>query len=345
MITVLITGGIGSGKSAACRHLESKGIPVYDSDSRAKSLYDSDPMLLEQLVESFGQEIVGSDGRLDRKALASRVFADKASLRVLDSIVHPAVLRDFKAWRSSRSEGIVVMESALAQGIPEYRAVFDRVVLIEAPEGLRVSRACERDGAGASAIEERMSHQHFDRDDADAVIVNDGTLDELYEHIDSVFSKFAKSGNIMKTDLSRILSVSGHHGLFQYVAQARNGAIAQSLSDGKRVSFDAKSRISSLADIAVFTSEGELKLQEVFEKLHEVLGEEDAPSSKAPVSEIKALFDKAIPDYDQDRFYASHMKKVVDWYNDLKHNASLDFTSPDEEVEETGEAENDPANA
>lgn len=191
MMTILITGGIGSGKSAACRHLESVGIPVYDSDSRAKSLYDSDPVLLRQLLEAFGPEVAGSDGKVDRKALASLVFSDKASLKTLDSIVHPAVLRDFDAWRSSRSEEIVVMESALAQGIPEYRAVFDRVVLIEAPDELRVSRACERDGTGPSAIEARMSHQHFDRDDADAVIVNDGTLDELYEHIDSVFSKFA----------------------------------------------------------------------------------------------------------------------------------------------------------
>ncbi len=142
----------------------------------------------------------------------------------------------------------------------------------------------------------------------------------------------------MKTDLARILSVSGQHGLFLYIAAARNGAIAENLGTKKRVAFDMKSRITTLADIAIFTSSGEMKLQEVFGKLHEALGEEDAPSSKSSKSEIKALFAKAVPDYDPDRFYLSHMKKVVDWYNDLKANASLEFMT-DEDRQTEAEAE------
>ncbi len=142
----------------------------------------------------------------------------------------------------------------------------------------------------------------------------------------------------MKTDLARILSVSGQHGLFLYIAAARNGAIAENLGTKKRVAFDMKSRITTLADIAIFTSSGEMKLQEVFGKLHEALGEEDAPSSKSSESEIKALFAKAVPDYDPDRFYLSHMKKVVDWYNDLKANASLEFMT-DEDRQAEAEAE------
>lgn len=129
----------------------------------------------------------------------------------------------------------------------------------------------------------------------------------------------------MKTDLARILSVSGQHGLFNYIAQARNGAIVEALSDKRRTCFDMKSRITTLADISIYTSEGEMKLQEVFQKLHEALGEADAPTSKASADELKALFLKAIPNYDGDRFYVSHMKKVVDWYNELKNFASLDF--------------------
>lgn len=155
----------------------------------------------------------------------------------------------------------------------------------------------------------------------------------------------------MKTDLSRILSVSGQHGLFLYIAQARNGAIAENLETKKRVVFDLRSRITTLADIAIYTSEGELRLQEVFEKLHAELGEDNAPNSKAPTDKIKALFDKAIENYDADRFYLSHMKKIVDWYNDLKNNASLDFATAEEaeqeaiaeeEAQEKGE---DPVNA
>ena len=129
----------------------------------------------------------------------------------------------------------------------------------------------------------------------------------------------------MKTDLARILSVSGQHGLFNYIAQARNGAIVEALSDKRRTCFDMKSRITTLADISIYTSEGEMKLQEVFQKLHDALGEADAPTSKASADELKALFLKAIPNYDGDRFYVSHMKKVVDWYNELKNFASLDF--------------------
>ena len=135
----------------------------------------------------------------------------------------------------------------------------------------------------------------------------------------------------MKTDLAKILSVSGAHGLYEFVAQtASGGAIAESLEGRKRTAFGRNSRISSLADIAIYTSEGEMKLAEVFEALHKELGEDAAPSSKAPQQDIVALFSKAIPNYDGDRFYVSHMKKVVDWYNELAKFASLDFLTDEE---------------
>lgn len=136
----------------------------------------------------------------------------------------------------------------------------------------------------------------------------------------------------MKTDLSKIISVSGHHGLYKFVAQSRGGIIAEALDGGKRTAFDVKSRVSSLADIAIYTTEEELKLETVFTSMKETLGGAQAPSSKAPDAELKALFEKAVPNYDSDRFYVSHMRKVVDWYNELLNFASLDF-----ETEEQGE--------
>ena len=142
----------------------------------------------------------------------------------------------------------------------------------------------------------------------------------------------------MKTDLAKILTVSGQRGLFQYIAQARHGIIAESLSDKKRVVFDAKSRITTLADIAIYTQREELKLQEVFLSLQKVLEGGVAPSSKSSDQELKALFEKAVPDYDADRFYVSHMKKVVDWYNELLTYASLDFESEEQEAESKDEA-------
>ena len=135
----------------------------------------------------------------------------------------------------------------------------------------------------------------------------------------------------MKTDLARILTVSGQKGLYLYVAQARNGVIAESLQAKKRTVFDAKSRITTLADIAIYTHTDELKLSEVFLALQKVLGEEHAPSAKSSGADLKALFEKAIPDDDADRFYVSHMKKVVEWYNELLDHASLDFTTEEEE--------------
>ena len=97
------------------------------------------------------------------------------------------------------------------------------------------------------------------------------------------------------------------------------------------------SKITSLADISIYTDDEEVKLQDVFVSMKEVLGDADAPTSKAAPEDLKALFEKALPTYDRDRFYVSHMKKVVDWYNNLKKYASLDFVNPEEESEEAAE--------
>lgn len=342
--TVLVTGGIGSGKSEVCRVLASHGVPVYDSDLRTKGLYDAVPGLSRKVDAALGGGFLGEDGRIDRKALASEVFSDGGKLRTLESIVHPAVLEDFLKWRDSQDSGLVVMESAIAHQIPLFKGVYDFVVFVDAPAGDRLERAVLRDSSSREAVSGRMAKQSFDGLDPDLVIVNDSSLDVLRDRTDKALEKILslqnnnKSKNKMKTDLSRILSVSGQHGLYQYTAQARNGVIAESLADKKRVLFDVRSRITTLADIAIYTSEGEMKLRDVFEALHKALGDADAPSPKAPADEIKALFLKAVPDYDSDRFYISHMKKVVEWYNDLKNNASLEFaTEEDVEAEQSSE--------
>ena len=128
----------------------------------------------------------------------------------------------------------------------------------------------------------------------------------------------------MKTDLTKILSISGQPGLYLYIAQARSGAIVESLSDKKRSCFGLTSKMTTLADISIYTTEGEMKLSEVFLKLKDVLGGAEAPASKASSDELKALFAKAVPDYDGERFYVSHMKKV-------------DFVTPEEEASESEE--------
>lgn len=147
---------------------------------------------------------------------------------------------------------------------------------------------------------------------------------------------------MMKTDLTKILSVSGQSGLYLYISQARTGAIVEALADKKRTCFGMTSRITTLADISIYTDEGEVKLKEVFLKMKDVLGDADAPVSKSSGEELKAFFEKALPDYDRDRFYVSHMKKVVDWYNALKKYASLDFedeAGAEAEAGQTADAE------
>ena len=143
----------------------------------------------------------------------------------------------------------------------------------------------------------------------------------------------------MKTDLSRILAISGQSGLYLYISQARNGAIVEALSDKKRSSVGMTSKLTSLADISIYTDDEEVKLQDVFLKMKDVLGEADAPSAKSEPAALKALFEKALPDYDRDRFYVSHMKKVVEWYNALKNYASLDFVDLEAEAEEEADQE------
>ena len=110
----------------------------------------------------------------------------------------------------------------------------------------------------------------------------------------------------------------------------------EALSDGHRTVFDPHSRITTLEDIAIYTDEGEFKLKEVFLSINKALEGKEAPTSKSSEAEIKALFDKAVPNYDSERFYFSHMKKILDWYNELAKYASFDFVE-EEENEKEGE--------
>ena len=138
----------------------------------------------------------------------------------------------------------------------------------------------------------------------------------------------------MKTDLTKVLAISGQSGLYLYISSTRQGAIVEALSDKKRTAVGATSKITSLADISIYTDDEEVKLEQVFLNMKEVLGDADAPSAKSKPEELKTLFEKALPTYDRDRFYVSHMKKVVEWYNALKNYASLDFVNPEEEASE-----------
>ena len=195
MKTVILTGGMGSGKSAVAALLKARGVPVYDSDSRTKSLYDRDPALVGALEAALGTGLRAADGRLDRAKLASLIFQDPALKAAVEAIVHPAVLADFRRWkRWHRPKGwtygpvpFVVLESAIILSCPVFDGVGDRTVLVDASEEVRLARAVARDGSAPEAVLRRIRQQRFDLSRVDAVIPNDGSLEDLAAVADRVF--------------------------------------------------------------------------------------------------------------------------------------------------------------
>ena len=137
----------------------------------------------------------------------------------------------------------------------------------------------------------------------------------------------------MALDLKKVLSISGQPGLFEYIAQARNGFVVEAMETKKRSSVSTSAKVTTLADVSIYADDGEVTLKKVLEDMHASLGDELAPSSKSDPAQIKEFFGKVLPGYDRDRFYVSHMKKVLDWYNCLARFGSLEFIEEEEEKE------------
>ena len=194
MRTIVVTGGIGSGKSAVCSYLAGKGVPVYDTDSRAKQLYYTDKVMVGQIEEHFGISLFDSEGKLARKTISDLIFSDAQNLEALESFVHPAVLRDFVRWRNEKEKEpwcgyggdipFVCMESAIVLDKPVFKDIYDYVLVVDAPLEIRLERAVLRDSSSCEKIMERMKHQNIPVDMADVVIVNDGSLDLLVKRVD-----------------------------------------------------------------------------------------------------------------------------------------------------------------
>lgn len=176
-LTILITGGIGSGKSVVSGILRVLGIPVYDTDSKTKALYEGE--LGMRLEEDLGQKLHTADGHFDRKALAALIFSDRQVLDKVEEIVHPAVLRDFEDWKEKQESQIVCMESAIALEKPLFNGSYDFVVIVNAPEDLRIRRACNRDVSDEISVRKRIQNQKVDLQKANFIIENDDGLDKL----------------------------------------------------------------------------------------------------------------------------------------------------------------------
>jgi hypothetical protein len=131
-------------------------------------------------------------------------------------------------------------------------------------------------------------------------------------------------------DLSKILSISGKHGLFQVVSQLKNAVLVESLIDKKRFPAFAHEKISSLKEISVFTTGEDKPLRDVLKIMFDKFEGKKTLDSKSDDKTLKAFFLELVPDYDSERVYVSDIKKIISWYNLLAENNILDFTEPEE---------------
>ncbi|NEN22880.1 hypothetical protein G3O08_05135 [Cryomorpha ignava] len=136
-------------------------------------------------------------------------------------------------------------------------------------------------------------------------------------------------------DLSKILSIAGKPGLYQIVNQSRGGVVAKSLLDGKKISIGQTQRVSTLSDISIYVEDGDEPLVNVLKTINEKYGDKELDIDLKDNDALRNLMSEMLPEYDEDRVYASDIKKMVKWYNLLLKNDILDFTEvPEEEKEE-----------
>lgn len=128
------------------------------------------------------------------------------------------------------------------------------------------------------------------------------------------------------------MTVSGKPGLYKVVAQTRNGLIAESLQDGKRIPIFASDRSSALEDISVFTYEKDMPLKEVLWAIYQKYDGQEGPDPKSSPDELKTAFEEILPDHDKDRVHVSDMKKIFSWYNILLEKDMI--SNPEEEEKE-----------
>lgn len=231
-MTILLIGGIGSGKSSVRRILERMGVPCYDADSVVKGFYEvplesesehltSDtaekPFLLPEIEAALGLSFRKSDGSFDSRKLADAIFSDSVRLKTVESIVFPALATDFERWRKSVGETVpgaassaverpagatpladlAIFESATALDKPDFPKLWDKCIWVDAPEELRVERVLARDHCSREQVLSRIRLQsplEAHRSEVDAVILNDCSLQDLPMRVRSALSSIIPMG-------------------------------------------------------------------------------------------------------------------------------------------------------
>jgi dephospho-CoA kinase len=175
MNKVGLTGNIGSGKTMVAGVFAALGIPVYNADNNAKKFLLSQDVI-GLLQKEFGDIIIDKDNQIDKKQLANIVFNDAVKLNLLNSIIHPFVINDFKIWAESlQSNKYIILEAAILFE-SGYDSIADKIITVTCPEVLRIKRIKARDGISEQEIIERMNNQWKEElkvQKSDFIIVND----------------------------------------------------------------------------------------------------------------------------------------------------------------------------
>lgn len=194
MITLGVTGGIGSGKTAVCQLLEQHGARVFYADAEARRLMEEDASLRADLTATFGLKTYDADGQLDRPYLAAQVFGDERQVARLNALVHPRVFAAFEAEKErAREDGVwlLVHEAALIFEAGGDKHL-DAVAVVDAPLDVRLARVVARDKTTLEAVQARVQHQlpaEELRRRADYLIVNDGDRRHLAEEVERLVAQ------------------------------------------------------------------------------------------------------------------------------------------------------------
>ncbi|MCC5928412.1 MAG: dephospho-CoA kinase [Cyclobacteriaceae bacterium] len=174
-----ITGNIGAGKSLVCKIFFMMGVPVYDADSRAKSLMKNHPVLKDSIVKQFGEEAYTKEGEINRGYLASKIYNQAEAREKLNGLVHPVVAEDYKNWCELNVEKgyrLTIKEAALLIETDSYKNL-DALILVTAPDELKIKRTLLRDSfRSKEEVEKILSSQMPDILKAKAanyVVIND----------------------------------------------------------------------------------------------------------------------------------------------------------------------------
>jgi dephospho-CoA kinase len=153
-----LTGGIGSGKTTVARIFSMLDVPVYNSDEAGRKITNINPLVKNAIKEEFGVDVFDQNDNLIREKLSAIVFNDTKALAKLNAIIHPAVAQDFKTWCDNQSSPCVIKETAILfeHGLDKH---LDGVIVVEAPDELRIKRVMHRNGITEEAVRNRIQQQ------------------------------------------------------------------------------------------------------------------------------------------------------------------------------------------